>query len=211
MRSTARYRALTETTKEAGVSASVLYMSMSLDGYIAGPNDGPGNPGGDGFGRLHEWYGDSQPSGAGPSKASAEFLDEMNATGAVLAGRRTVEQVDHYNGHHHGVPIFVPSHRPPGPSVADYPLVTYVTDGIESAMAQAKAAAGDRNVLVHGAYTAQRALKAGVLDELQIHQIPVLLGQGLRMFDVLPSPVELDVVRVIDTPEATHIRYRVRR
>jgi len=193
------------------VSASVLYMSMSLDGYIAGPNDEPGNPGGDGFGRLHDWYGDSQPSGAGPSKASAEFLDEMNATGAVLAGRRTVEQVDHYNGHHHGVPIFVPSHRPPGPSVANYPLVTYVSDGIESAMAQAKAAAGDRNVLVHGAYTAQRALEAGVLDELQIHQIPVLLGQGLRMFDVLPSPVELDIVRVIDTPEATHIRYRVRR
>ena len=193
------------------MSASVLYMSMSLDGYIAGPNDEPGNPGGDGFGRLHDWYGDSQPSGAGPSKASAEFLDEMNATGAVLAGRRTVEQVDHYNGHHHGVPIFVPSHRPPGPSVANYPLVTYVSDGIESAMAQAKAAAGDRNVLVHGAYTAQRALEAGVLDELQIHQIPVLLGQGLRMFDVLPSPVELDVVRVIDTPEATHIRYHVRR
>ena len=193
------------------MSASVLYMSMSLDGYIAGPNDKPGNPGGDGFGRLHDWYGDSQPSGAGPSKASAEFLGEMNATGAVLAGRRTVEQVDHYNGHHHGVPIFVPSHRPPGPSVANYPLVTYVSDGIESAMAQAKAAAGDRNVVVHGAYTAQRALEAGVLDELQIHQIPVLLGQGLRMFDVLPSPVELDVVRVIDTPEATHIRYRVRR
>jgi hypothetical protein len=68
-------------------------MSMSLDGYIAGPGDEPGNPGGDGFSRLHEWYGDSQPSGAGPSKASAEFLDEMNATGAVLAGRRTVEQV----------------------------------------------------------------------------------------------------------------------
>ena len=193
------------------MSASVLYMSMSLDGYIAGPNDEPGNPGGDGFGRLHDWYGDSQPSGAGPSKASAEFLDEMNATGAVLAGRRTVEQVDHYNGHHHGVPIFVPSHRPPGPSVANYPLVTYVSDGIESAMAQAKAAAGDRNVMVHGAYTAQRALEAGVLDELQIHQIPVLLGQGLRMFDVLPSPIELDIVRVIDTPEATHIRYRVRR
>ena len=191
--------------------ASVLYMSMSLDGHIAGPDDEPGNPGGEGFGRLHEWYSDSQPSGAGPSKASAEFLDEMNATGAVLAGRRTVEQVDHYNGHHHGVPIFVPSHRPPGPSVANYPLVTYVSDGIESAMAQAKAAAGDRNVVVHGAYTAQRALEAGVLDELQIHQIPVLLGQGLRMFDVLPSPVELDVVRVIDTPEATHIRYRVRR
>jgi len=193
------------------VSASVLYMSMSLDGYIAGPNDERDNPGGDGFSRLHEWYGDSQPSGAGPSKASAEFLDEMNAAGAVLAGRRTVEQVDHWGGDVHGVPIFVPSHRPPGPSVANYPLVTYVTDGIESAMAQAKSAAGDRSVSVLGAYTAQRALEAGVLDELQVHQVPVLFGQGLRLFGALPSRVELEIVRVIDTPEATHIRYRVRR
>ncbi len=137
-------------------------------------------------------------------------MDEVNATGAVLAGRRTVEQVDHWGGNHHGVPIFVPSHRPPGPSVANYPLVTYVLDGIESTMAQAKAAAGDKNVLVHGAYTAQRALEAGVLDELQIDQIPVLFGDGRRLFEVLPSRVELEIVRVIDTPEATHIRYRVR-
>ena len=97
----------------------------------------------------------------------------------------------------------MPRHRPPGASVANYPLVTYVTDGIESAMAQAKAAAGDRNVLVHGAYTAQQALEAGVLDELQIHQIPVLFGAGRRLFDVLPSRVELEIVRVIDTPQAT--------
>ena len=90
-------------------------------------------------------------------------------------------------------------------------MVTYVTDGIESAMAQAKAAAGDRDVQVRGAYTAQRALEAGVLDEVQIHQIPVLLGRGHRLFDVLPSEIESEVVRVIDTPEATHIRYRVRR
>ena len=192
--------------------ASVLYMSMSLDGYIAGPNDEPGNPGGDGFMRLHQWYGNfTPPSGPGPSGSSGDFLDEINATGAVLAGRRTVEQVNHYGGDHHGVPIFVPSHRPPGPSVADYPMVTYVTDGIESAMAQAKAAAWDRNVLVHGAYTAQRALEAGVLDEVQIHQIPVLFGGGRRLFEVLPSRVELEIVRVIDTPQATHIRYRVRR
>jgi dihydrofolate reductase len=179
-------------------------MSMSLDGYIAGPDDKPGNPGGDGFDRLHEWYGAS----SGPAE---EFLDEMKETGAVLAGRRTAEQVDHYKGDHHGVPIFVPSHRPPGPSVANYPSVTYVTDGIASAMARAKAAAGDRNVMVHGAYTAQRALEAGVLDELMIHQIPVLFGDGRRLFDRLPSRVELEIVRVIDTPEATHIRYRVRR
>jgi dihydrofolate reductase len=89
--------------------------------------------------------------------------------------------------------------------------VTYVSDGIESAMAQAKAAAGERNVVVLGGYTAQRALEAGVLDELQIHQIPVLFGSGRRLFDVLPARVELEVVRVIDTPDATHIRYRVLR
>ena len=77
--------------------------------------------------------------------------------------------------------------------------------------ASGKAAAGDRNVAVQGAYTAQRALEAGVLDELQIHQIPVLFGGGRRLFDGLPSSVELEIVRVIDTPEATHIRYRVRR
>ncbi len=137
--------------------------------------------------------------------------DEWNATGAVLAGRRTVEKVDHWGGNHHGVPIFVPSHRPPNPSVANYPLVTYVTDGIASAMAQAKVAAGDRNVMVHGAYAAQRALETGVLDELQIDQIPVLLGAGRRLFGVLPSRVKLEIVRVIDTPQTTHIRYRVRR
>jgi dihydrofolate reductase len=86
--------------------------------------------------------------------------------------------------------------------------VTYVNDGIESAMAKAKAAAGDRNVMVHGAYTARTALSAGVLDELQIHQIPVLFGAGVKMFDVLPRRIELEIVKVIDTPEATHIRYR---
>jgi dihydrofolate reductase len=78
-------------------------------------------------------------------------------------------------------------------------------------MAQAKAAAGDRNVLVHGAYTAQAALEAGVLDELQIHQIPLLFGSGRRLFEGLPARVELEVLRVIDTPAATHIRYRVLR
>jgi dihydrofolate reductase len=193
------------------MAASVLYMSMSLDGYIAGPNDDPGNPGGDRFMRLHEWFVTPDGDFYRPPGPAGQFIDEINATGAVLAGRRTVEQVDHWGGNHHGVPIFVPSHRPPGPSVANYPLVTYVTDGIASAMAQAKAAAGDRDVLVHGAYTAQRALEVGVLDELQIHQIPVLFGGGRRLFEVLPSRVELEIVRVIDTPDATHIRYRVRR
>jgi dihydrofolate reductase len=186
-------------------------MSMSLDGYIAGPNDVPDNPGGDGFTRLHDWFVTPEGEFIRPSGPAGELIDEINATGAVLVGRRTAEQADHWGGDHHGrgVPIFVPSHRPPGPSVAGYPLVTYVTGGIVSAMEQAKAAAGDRNVLVHGAYTAQQALEAGVLDELQIHQIPVLFGRGRRLFDELPSRVELEIVRVIDVAEATHIRYRV--
>ena len=191
------------------MSSSVLYMSMSLDGYIAGPDDEPGNPGGDGFMRLHEWYFADGESDR-PSGPAGEVVDQMNATGAVLVGRRTAEQAGHYKGDHHGVPIFVLSHRPP-PSAANYPLVTYVTDGIASAMAQAKAAAGDRDVLVHGAEMVQRALEAGVLDEIQIHQIPVLLGAGRRLFGILRSRIELEIVRVIDTPQATHIRYCVRR
>jgi dihydrofolate reductase len=193
------------------VSASVLYMSMSLDGYIAGPNDEVDNPGGDGFERLHGWFVTPDGEFGRPAGPAGQLWDEMHTYGAVLAGRRTVEQVDHWGGDRQGVPIIVPSHRPPGPSVANYPLVTYVTDGIESAMAQAKAAAGDGIVLVHGAYTAQRALEAGVLDELEIHHIPVLFGDGRRLFDVLPSRIELEIVRVIDTPEATHIHYRVGR
>ncbi len=196
------------------MAASVLFMSMSLDGYISGPNDGPDNPGGDDFDRLHEWYGFAadveslQPTGVGK-----DFFDEAGSSGAIVVGRRTAEQVDHWGGDHHGwgIPIFVPSHRPPGPSVAGYPLVTYVSDGIAATMAQAKAAAGDRNVYVLGGYTAQRALEAGVLDELQIHQVPVLFGGGRRLFELLPSRIELEVVRVVDTREATHIRYRVRR
>jgi dihydrofolate reductase len=196
------------------MAASVLYMSMSVDGYIAGPNDEPGNPGGDGFYRLHQWFLTPDGEFFRPSGPAGELYDQiMNATGAILVGRRTAEQADHWGGDHHGsgLPVFVLSHRPPDPAVASYPLITYVTDGIAGAMAQAKAAAGDREVVVHGAYTAQRALEAGVLDELQIHQIPVLLGAGRRLFETLPSRLELEIVRVIDTPEATHIRYRVRR
>jgi dihydrofolate reductase len=197
------------------MTKSVLYMSMSLDGYIAGPNDKIGNAGGDGFMRLHDWYGFASTTGpeaktVDKSGLGTHFLDEVRATGAVLSGRNTAEQTDHWGGDHHGgVNIFVPSHRPPGPSVANYPLVTYVNDGIVSAMTKAKAAAGNRNVLVHGAYTAQRALEAGVLDELQIHQIPVLFGNGRRMFDVLPKRIELEIIRVMDTPAVTHIRYRI--
>ena len=192
------------------MSSSVLLMSMSADGYIAGPDDVPGNPGGDGFMRLHKWY--ERPDGefGRPEGPAGDIWDELNATGAVLVGRRTAEQVDYYGGDHHGVPLFVFSRESAPAAAGKYPTVTFVTD-IESAMAQAKAAAVDKDILVHGAYTAQKALEAGVLDELQIDQVPVLFGQGRRLFDVLPAQIELDIVRVIDTPVATHIRYRVRR
>jgi dihydrofolate reductase len=191
------------------MASSVLLMSMSVDGYIAGPNDEPGNPGGDGFMRLHEWYKTADGDFGRPDGPAGDIWDELNATGAVLVGRRTAEQVDWYGGDHHGVPIFVLSRQPAPEAAQKYETVTFVTD-IESAMTQAKAAAGDKNVLVHGAYTAQKALEAGVLDELQIDQVPVLFGRGLRLFDVLPQQIELEVARVIDTPAATHIRYRVR-
>jgi dihydrofolate reductase len=193
------------------MSSSVLYMAMSLDGFIAGPNDEPGNPGGDGFLRLHDWALNADGEMERPSGPAGTLFDEINASGAVLSGRRTAEQVNHWGGDHHGMPVVVVSHRAPGPEVADFPLVTYVDDGIASAMARAKALAGDRDVYVHGAYTAQRALEAGVLDELEISQVPVLFGAGRRLFDLLPARLELEIVRVIDTPAATHIRYRVRR
>jgi dihydrofolate reductase len=190
------------------MSSSILDMSVSLDGYIADSNDYLGGADGE---RLHAWASAVDASGE-PTEPVAEFETEWTECGAVLAGRRTVELMDHWGGDHGGRPIFVPSHRPPPPAARwGYPLVTYVSDGIESAMAQAKTAAGDRDVQVRGAYTAQRALEAGVLDEVQIHQVPALLGGGHRLFDILPSEIELEIVRVIDTPEATHIRYRVRR
>jgi dihydrofolate reductase len=188
--------ALAPTERSSAVASSVLDMSVSLDGYIADLND---YLGGEDDHRLHNW-------------PEEQFVDEWNACGAVVAGRRTAELMDHWGGDHNGVPIFVPSHRPPSPAARwGYPLVTYVRDGIASAMEQAKAAAGGKDVQVRGGYTGQSALAAGVLDEIQVHQIPVLLGQGHRLFDVLPALVELEVVRVIDTPEATHLRYRVRR
>ncbi len=190
------------------MSISVLSMSVSLDGYISTPDDFLG---GEDDHRLHNWFAPGGEWGnlTGPA---AELVAEQSAAGAILTGRRTAELMDHWGGDHGGAPIFVVSHRPPGPAARwGYPDVHYVTDGIVSAMEQAKAAAGDRNVEVRGGCTGQQAIVAGVLDEIQVHQIPVLLGEGRRLFDTLPRLVELEVVRVIDTPDATHIRYRVLR
>lgn len=173
------------------MSKAVLYMSMSLDGYIADPHDFLGGEDGQ---RLHQWFSAGGEYGQ-VSEPAREMLDEVNTPGAVVTGRRTAELMDHWGGDLHGVPIFVPSHRPPGPAARwGYPSVTYVIDGIASAIEHAKAAAGDRHVYVQGAYTTQSALEAGVLDELQIHQIPVLLGGGRRLFDELSKEIELEIV-----------------
>jgi dihydrofolate reductase len=183
-------------------------MSMSLDGFIAGPNEGPGNGLGDGGHRLHEWAFTPGP----PSGVDGEVWDEMMSTGAVVAGRGTFEPAGGWGGDHHdGVPIFIVAREEPGIETGQWPLVSYVND-VTTAMTQAKQAAGDKNVLVHGAGVAQMALAAGVLDELELHVIPVLFGQGRRLFDNLdPEQIELERTRVLEGDGATHMHYRVRR
>jgi dihydrofolate reductase len=189
------------------MSKSVLYMSMSLDGFITGPDDGPGQGLGAGGERLHDWLGADDGGGFHPPGASGEIFDEAMATGAVVVGRKTFDYAGHWGGDHHGVPIFVPTHGTPPAPQSDW--VHYVTDGVESAMRQAKAAAGDTDVMVHGASLAQSLLRAGVLDELEIHLIPVLLGDGRRLFGA--EQAELELVRVVEAPGVTHLRYRVKR
>ena len=199
------------------MSATVLYMSMSLDGFIAGPNEGPGNGLGDGGHRLHEWVlpgaetNHKEISDLGG--VNGQVVGEFMATGAVVAGRGTFEPAGGWGGDHHdGVPIFILSRRAPGSEVGQWPLVTYVND-VTTAMSEAKAAAGDKNVLVHGAGTAQLALAAGVLDEIEIHLVPVLLGQGRRLFDNLaPEHIELERTRTLEGEGGViHMHYRVRR
>jgi dihydrofolate reductase len=201
------------------VSATVLYMSMSLDGFIAGPNETDDNGLGDGGDRLHDWaFPDVDPDQRGPhigrlAGANADVSAEMRSTGAVVAGRGTFEPAGGWNGDHHdGVPIWVYSRRRPGIDVSRWPLVTYVDD-VRTAMTDAKKAAGEKDVLVHGAGVAQLALAAGLLDELEIHLIPVLIGQGRRLFEGLdPVQIELERVRVLEGEDGvTHLHYRVER
>jgi dihydrofolate reductase len=193
--------------------ATVLYMSMSLDGFIAGPNAGPGNGLGDGGHRLHEWVFKDGRIGR-PEGVDGQVYDEVMATGAVVAGRPTFEPAGGWGGDHHdGVPVFVVTRRQPdAEEAARWPLVSYVGD-VTTAMTRAKEAAGDKDVLVHGALLAQLALAAGVLDELEIHVIPVLLGQGRRLFDGMsPEQIELERTRILEGDGGvTHMRYRVRR
>src|SRR3954469_25138630 len=179
--------------------SSVLYMSMSLDGFIAGPNERMDNGLGDGGERLHEWIfrGGVDVDTDGVEAATAairragsvngRIMDEAMSTGAVVAGRGTFEPAGGWRGDHHdGVPIYIVAREEPGIDISEWPLVTYVPD-VRVAMARAKEEAGDRDVLVHGAGVTRLALAAGVLDELELHVVPVLLGEGRRLFDGLPS------------------------
>jgi dihydrofolate reductase len=200
------------------VSATVLYMSMSLDGFIAGPDERPDNPLGDGGHRLHEWFltdvdADHKEVSGRLGGVNGQVFDEMMATGAVVIGRGTFEPAGGWGGDHHdGVPIFVLTRHEPDSDARQWPLVTYVSD-VRTAMTQAKQAAGDKDVLVHGAGTAQLALAAGVLDELELHLVPVLLGQGRRLFDNLsPEHIELERTRILEGESGvTHMHYRVQR
>jgi dihydrofolate reductase len=188
------------------MSATVLYMSMSLDGFIAGPNERLDNPLGDGGARLHDWSFTDQMA------INGQIFKEFMATGAIVAGSGTFEPAHGWGGDHHGVPIWVLSRHEPRIDVSQWPLVTYTND-LGSAIADAKHAAGEKNVLVHGAATAQRALAAGLLDELELHIIPVLIGQGRRLFDHLaPAHIELERTRILEGEDGvTHMHYRVQR
>jgi dihydrofolate reductase len=188
-----------------------LDMTMSLDGFVVGPQDSVDEPMGIGGFRLFNWLDrrfDPGPDG--------QVFAEVNATRAVIAGRRTYEHAGRWQGDHHdGVPVFVLTHTveeddvPPG-------TVRYVTDVHECA-AQARAAAGSADVVAMGAGAGQALLLAGELDELELHVVPVLLGAGRRLFDHLPADhIELELVRRRVAPDvdpahqALHLRYRIR-
>lgn len=193
---------------------AVLDMSMSVDGFIAGPNDVPGNGLGDGGECLHAWFmapsdEDHKDVTERLSGVNRDVMDDVMATGAVVVGGRTFSLAGGWGGDHHdGVPIFVVGWQEPGGK--QWPAVTYESD-VAQAMELAKDAAGGRDVLVHGARTGQLALQRGVLDEVHIHLVPVLLGQGRRLFeDMPPHHVELELLHSLEAPGVLHLRYRVR-
>lgn len=199
------------------MSATVLYMSMSLDGFVAGPNEGPGNGLGDGGHRLHDWLmtdGDVDVETIRRSGGvNGQVVEDFMATGAVVAGRGTFEPAGGWGGDHHdSMPIFILARDEPGIDISRWPLVSYVDD-VASAMTQAKEAAGDKNVLVHGAGVAQLALAAGALDELELHVVPVLFGQGRRLFDGLAAEqIKLERTRILEGEDGvTHMHYRIQR
>ncbi|HEY8599225.1 MAG TPA: dihydrofolate reductase family protein [Thermomicrobiales bacterium] len=185
--------------------------SMSLDGFIADPH---GDVGG-----LFAWYdaGDATYTYPGgmvvkPSAVSAQVIREtVERTGAIVTGRRLFDLTNGWGGRHPiDVPIFVVTHE--APLDWDHPDApfTFVTDGVESAIAQARATAGEKNVGIGGANVAQQALRAGLVDEIAVELVPLLLGDGIRFFDHLGSvPIALDRTSLIEAPGVTHLRFRV--
>jgi dihydrofolate reductase len=199
----------------------VVEITMSLDGFIAGPNDGPDNGLGDGGDRLHEWvYNLSswrEPHGlaGGETNRDSEILDEaFKAQGAVIVGKRMYENAGGWgDSPPFHMPVFVLTHEARDAVTKEDTTFTFVTDGIESALKQAKASAGDKNVaLGGGANTIQQFMNAGLIDEMQIHIAPLLLGGGVRLFDQLSTKqLGLEKTRVIDSPLVTHLKFRIAR
>lgn len=183
---------------------------MSLDGFIAGPNDE--------IEPLHDWiFRDAVARPlvrGGTTFGDDEVLDEaFKATGAVVMGLRTfnIGEAPWGDNPPFQVPCFVLTHHAREKVAKEGGTTfTFVNDGIESAIEEAKAAAGDKNVGVMGANTAQQCIRVGLLDELQIHLVPVLLGQGIRLFDHEGTElIGLERTRVIEAPGVTHLRFRV--
>ncbi|ETK34917.1 dihydrofolate reductase family protein [Microbispora sp. ATCC PTA-5024] len=185
----------------------VVHVTMSLDGFMAGPRVSAESPMGEGGLRLHEWVFNA--SDGGPD---GEVMRELSAvTRAVVLGRRTFDVgVGVWEDTPFPAPSFVVTHerRPPMPMKSA--TFTFVDDGLASAIRQARAVAGEGTVVVMGADVTQQALRAGLVDEIDLQLAPVLLGDGLRLFDHLgPRRVELQRTRVIESPYVTHLRYRV--
>jgi dihydrofolate reductase len=195
-------------------------LTMSLDGFIAGPNDGPGQPLGEGGMRLFDWYssGDTDYEMPGTemvfrvSQQSAELLREAHTKmGAFVTGRRTFDITNGWGGSPPlGVPTFVVTHTIPQDWVYEESPFTFVTDGVESAVEKAREVAGDKTVAVGAASIAQQCIRAGLLDEIHVDLVPVLLGNGVRLFDHLGTePIELESTSVIEAPGVTHLTFRV--
>lgn len=199
----------------------VFNMTMSLDGFVAGPNDNPDNGLGDGGDALFNWYfsGDTEVklSEGTPvlkvSKKSAKILkDSFKMYGAGVWGRKTFDIARAWGGYPPGSPAYIVTHHPPQEWIREGSPFIFVTDGVESAIHQAKRAAGDKDVVLCTASILQQGLKAGLVDEIHVDIAPLLLGKGVRLFDNLGAgPIELENVRVVAAPGVTHLGFRVRR
>ena len=197
----------------------IIEMSMSLDGYISGPNVSDVNPMGDGGERLHQWMFSGRDGGApgeGLTGGDKELLDELHSeSGAMISGRRLYDITHGWNGSHPfgGIPIFVVTHNTPDEIPSGASPFTFVTEGIARAVVQAREAAGDKSVyVIGGASIDQQLLDAALVDELRIDIVPILFGGGTRLFDKFHrAPLELEQVKVTSSKDVTHLRYRVRR